>query len=262
MKLYSVPPDTWQSLQTKVAQLLGEVGYETKVEKDIKTPRGTVNVDVLAISKNEIPKNTILCECKHWRHPVPKTIVHSFRTVVTDFGAHHGFIISKAGFQAGSYEAVQHTNVSLMDWEGFENYFKVRWLTAKQFSVSRTTKPLYDYVSVGFTVFFKEEYNQLSADEKSQYERLTNKYFHISFHASNLNFRNPETNEFDPIFFESLFRAAEKDLKNKFESYEAYYTFLVEQAKDGVEEFDQLFKQQLRRMEKEINDITITCRAR
>jgi hypothetical protein len=38
-----------------------------------------------------------------------------------------GLFISSAGFQAGAYSVVKHTNVHLLDWHGFEEMFAERW---------------------------------------------------------------------------------------------------------------------------------------
>jgi restriction system protein len=53
-----------------------------------------------------------------------------FRTVVGDFGAHRGFIISSRGFQSGAYEAAANSNVDLVDWQTFQQLFVERWFRA------------------------------------------------------------------------------------------------------------------------------------
>ncbi|MGN6212022.1 restriction endonuclease [Parafilimonas sp.] len=247
MDIYSKTPKDWRDLQNKVARFLSELGYETDVEKDIKTVREIINIDVFAVNNKQIPQSKILCECKFWNNPVPKTIVHAFRTAVTDFGANYGIIISKAGFQSGSHEAVKNTNILLLNWEEFQNYFRVKWIKSKQFLVSKETKPLYDYISAGFPVFFKEQYNKLSEAELKTFEALNWKYFHISFNSSNLDYKDFNTNDFDLRVFEMFFEQAEKDFNRSFASYEEYYNYLIEKAKKGIEEFDNLFNEKLRR---------------
>jgi hypothetical protein len=44
----------------------------------------------------------------------PQQIVHSFRTVMADTGAHRGHTISRAGFQSGAFEATANTNIDLV----------------------------------------------------------------------------------------------------------------------------------------------------
>ena len=240
-------PADWKDLQNKVARLLSEIGYDCEVEKDIQTTRETINVDVYAIIHKDIPHSKILCECKHWIQPVPKTIVHAFRTAVGDFGANYGIIISKAGFQSGAYEAAKNTNILLMNWEEFEEYFKTRWIKSKTFQVSRETRPLYDYISAGFLVFFKEQYQKLSPEELKMFDYLNTKYFHFAFHGSNLNYKDFNTNEFDNRLFDTLYKSAEKEFGQSFSSLEDYYRFIVEKSKEGIQEFDNLFKEKLRK---------------
>jgi hypothetical protein len=44
-------------------------------------------------------KPIILVECKFWAKSISQETIHAFRTVVADFGANLGFIVSKNGFQ-------------------------------------------------------------------------------------------------------------------------------------------------------------------
>jgi hypothetical protein len=85
---------TWQDLQREVARILAECGFTVEVEKVLTTVRGEVEVDVYA---QEIVKGRtyqLLCECKHWDRAVRQTVIHSFRTIVSDFGANVGYLIS------------------------------------------------------------------------------------------------------------------------------------------------------------------------
>ncbi len=125
--IYSDLPSDWRDLQFKTARILEESGFEVEVEKTIELARGEVVVDVYAVDLTTTPSSIYLAECKHWNRSVPKSVVHSFRTVVSDAGSHHGLIISKEGFQAGAYEAIEHTNVKLLDWRQFETLFEERW---------------------------------------------------------------------------------------------------------------------------------------
>lgn len=251
MKVYSTSPQSWQDLQRKVADFLAELGYDTEIEKNIQTVRETINIDVVAINTIDIPQSKILCECKHWSNPVPKTVVHAFRTVVADFGANYGIIISKAGFQSGSHEAVKNTNILLLDWDTFQEYFKVKWIKNKQFAVSMKTRPLYDYVSAGFYVFFKEQYNLLSQFNLQIFENLNREYFHFAFNSSNLDYKDHYTNDFNLELFEALVQETERLFNQNFVSCDEYYNFLVENSEEGIRKFDELFKQNLR-LEKRI----------
>lgn len=247
MNIYEDLPKNWKDLQIKVAELLTVVGYKCDVEKDIQTVRETINIDVFAANYKEIPTSVILCECKYWDTAVPKTVIHSFRTAVSDFGANHGLIISKKGFQSGSYEAIKNTNILLFDWIEFQKYFLYKWIVGQTLKTSVETKALYDYVNVGFLVFFKQELSNLNDKELAEYHSLSNEYFHYAFHGSNLEYKNLNTNEFDIDFFNALFDQAEKVFGVKFKSYCEYYEFIVEKSMEGIEKLDKLFKQKLRR---------------
>lgn len=128
LKIYDTAPADWKQLQQFTGVILSECGFDTEIEKTIETVRGKVQVDVYAERKKVFESKTI-CECKYWQSPVPQTIIHAFRTIISDTGASQGFIISKAGFQKGAYEAIRNSNVSILSWEEFQDKFKMEWLT-------------------------------------------------------------------------------------------------------------------------------------
>lgn len=66
-------------------------------------------------------------ECKYWKSAVPQTVVHSFRAVVADSGAHLGLIVSRSGFQPGAEVAASFSNVELVNWSEFQRLFAERW---------------------------------------------------------------------------------------------------------------------------------------
>ncbi|QUS54071.1 hypothetical protein [Pseudovibrio brasiliensis] len=47
--------------------------------------------------------------------------------MTADFGANVGYIISKAGFQSGAFEASELTNIKLMTWKEFQLEFEEQW---------------------------------------------------------------------------------------------------------------------------------------
>ncbi len=120
-------PEDWRDLQNRAARVLRESGLEASTDQEIELARGTVRVDVLARDASTTPPATYICECKHWQKSVSKDIVHGFRTVVTDSGAHLGFVISSAGFQGGAHEAAAFSNLKLVTWVGFQELFADRW---------------------------------------------------------------------------------------------------------------------------------------
>lgn len=128
MDIFKHKPENWRELEIKVTEIFSQCGFKADNNVEIKTVRGTVNVDVLAIDNNITPNTTILIECKYWNTNIPQTVIHSFRTIVNDYGANHGLIISRNGFQSGSYEAVKNTNIKLLSWNEFLEMFELRWL--------------------------------------------------------------------------------------------------------------------------------------
>lgn len=129
--MFDTDPKTWKDLQNMVAQTFYEMDCEAETEKSITTVRGGVNVDVFVTDNNHVPPIVCLCECKHWSHRVPKTVVHAFRTVVADYGANLGMIISRRGFQVGSHEAVGKSNVVLLSWGEFVRMYEARWTESR-----------------------------------------------------------------------------------------------------------------------------------
>lgn len=247
MEIYKQQPKNWKDLQVKVAEILSVCGYQCKVEKNIQTIRETINVDVLATNSQDIPSSIIICECKYWNSKVPKTVIHSFRTTVADFGANYGIIISKKGFQSGCFEAVKNTNILLLDWTEFQNFFFPKWIVGKTLQTSILTSALYNYVSAGFLVFFKHELYNLDEQELIIFHNLNSEYFHPAFHGSNLDYKDIATQRFDLNFFNELVKQAEKIFSQQFDSYNDYFEYLVYKCAEGTTKFDLLFKQQLRR---------------
>jgi len=89
---------------------------------------GNVEIDVFAEELVRGRRYIVLCECKYWKSAIPQNVVHGFRTVVADTGAHKGYIISMKGFQAGSFKAADATNLELVTWEQFQESFDSSWL--------------------------------------------------------------------------------------------------------------------------------------
>ncbi len=121
-------PTTWKGLQEDVVALLKECGFSVESPKVIQTPRGEVEVDVYAEEIINDRKYIIVCECKYWKKRVPKTVIHSFRTVISETGANIGYVISTKGFQSGAVIASKSTNLCLLDWEEFQNSFEKTWV--------------------------------------------------------------------------------------------------------------------------------------
>lgn len=124
----SATPRDWRDLQYQVAIILSECGFRVAVEKTVSTARGEVEIDVLAEEDVKGRRYAIICECKHWKSRVPKSVIHGFRTVTSDIGANRGYIISSSGFQTGASAASEFTNLDLLTWPEFQEQFQETWL--------------------------------------------------------------------------------------------------------------------------------------
>ena len=121
-------PTDWRALQAGVCRLLNDVGLSAKVEVELPTPRGRVVVDVFATDENSVDNITYIVECKNWNSAIPKTVVHSFTTVMQETGANIGYIVSQNGLQSGADEYTRHTNITGLTYQALqERYFNVWW---------------------------------------------------------------------------------------------------------------------------------------
>jgi hypothetical protein len=120
-------PADWKELQKGVCRIFRNIGLYANVEVDLETPRGSVNVDVLAIDGRSVDKIKYIVECKNWNHPIPQHVVHSFTTVMHETGANIGFIISKVGLQAGAKQYTESTNISGFTYLEFQQRYFTAW---------------------------------------------------------------------------------------------------------------------------------------
>jgi len=141
-------PQDWRDLQNLVAKIFDELGCSAEIDKTINTVRGTVAVDVFVKDPSHTPPLVFLCECKYWSSSIPKTVVHAFRTVVGDFGANRGYLISKLGFQSGAIEAAHNSSVELMTWAEFQNVFYDRWIQAMTERLYESADAIFEYMDV------------------------------------------------------------------------------------------------------------------
>lgn len=143
-QIFDTMPRSWRDLQDCVAQVFSEMGCQVQVGTTVKLPRGTVELDVMVRDTSTVPHSLYVCECKNWAKRIPKSIVHSFRTVVSELGANRGFLISRNGVQSGAREAAEFTNIDLMSWRQFENIMFDRWLMG----ITRQLDPLFAWAYV------------------------------------------------------------------------------------------------------------------
>lgn len=126
-KIFDHKPKTWQELEEMVCQAFNEMGYKCEKNYEISTVRGKVKVDLFAVDERTPIPTIVLCECKYWNKPVEQSVVHSFRSVCADIGAHYGLIISKKGFQAGAKATRESTNIHLLNFDQFQSTFFEEW---------------------------------------------------------------------------------------------------------------------------------------
>lgn len=139
------PPVTWQELEQVVCNILAECGMNAQRQVHLPLLRGAADVDVLADDVQNGITTRIVCECKYWQSAVPQAVVHAFRSVLVETGAHRGYIISKAGFQSGAYEAAHATNIELLTFEEFQRNFFERWIMARLESLENSVGGLNTY---------------------------------------------------------------------------------------------------------------------
>jgi hypothetical protein len=125
--IFDTEPNNWKELQDFVGQMYRECGFETEVSKVVDLVRGKKEIDVYTQDNSSEYKPIILVECKFWNSSISQETIHSFRTVVGDFGANIGFIVAKNGFQSGSYEAVRNTNIRLVTLKELEREYYSKW---------------------------------------------------------------------------------------------------------------------------------------
>jgi predicted helicase len=247
MQIFEKEPSDWQDLQVKVAKLFADLNFTVEVEKDIKTARETVNVDVIA-NYNSFPKESILVECKFWTSAIPKTIIHAFRTVVGDYGANTGYIISRNGFQQGAYEATSNSNIVLMTFGEFQEAFRERYVSEAVNRLQKVGYPLRRYADWSESAFDKE-IDKLSPEKKERFKNLQLRYNDISLSSVWIGlYKSVITGELDMESVDHTVERVRQYVKDKkINCYSDYFDYLINLFKVGLQEFDDLFGKQLRK---------------
>jgi hypothetical protein len=180
-------PNTWTDLQSTVAGILREMGFKTSSPKKLKLARGTVEVDVFSVDMTTEPNIVYICEAKYWNKNVPKTVVHAFRSVVSDSGANVRLIISKKGFQRGAQEAAEYSNIRLMTFEEFEKMFVDRWLitAAAAYASADRFITLTDYIGAP-----PKEWDTWPRARRDDFSRLNRLYDVISGEVMTMHFNH------------------------------------------------------------------------
>jgi hypothetical protein len=170
----STLPKSWRDLQDAVARILHECSFSVETDKPISTPRGAVIIDISAEETVQGRINTILCECKYWKRRIPQSVIHSFRTVMSDIGANHGYIISLRGFQSGSISAAKSTNIHLVTLDEFQNNFEETWLhTYFTPTITRELDQLFSFID---PVAVPRDFFDLSPSDQDHYREVFRKW--------------------------------------------------------------------------------------
>ncbi|HCD1330361.1 TPA: restriction endonuclease, partial [Klebsiella variicola subsp. variicola] len=165
-------PDDWRELQAGVQRIFRNVGMKADVEVDLQTPRGTINVDVLAIDTRSVDKIKYIVECKNWSNSIPQSVVHSFTTVMHETGANIGFIVTKQGLQQGAIQYTKNTNITGMTYLEFqERYFEAWWKRYFCPRIGDAADEPFQYVEP-FNSQRDREYDRLTPEKQGCFDRL------------------------------------------------------------------------------------------
>lgn len=241
LKIVYEPPNSWQDLELIVAKILRQCGFNAERGKQISTVRGTVDIDVFAKDNNSIPSSEYLIECKYWNTDIPQTVIHSFRTVVNDYGSQYGLIIAKKGFQSGAYEATKNTNIRLLSWNEFLSLFEKRWLLNRIRSIHHIAKPLHIYTD-HLDVF--DYLDHLTKSEKSQYQELCKEYIRYSIYSHEITFEEIVSMSLSyKEQIDNIIQTAQKHFDDyPFNSYTDFFERIEQKCVEGIQLFEELFK--------------------
>ncbi|MFD1357645.1 restriction endonuclease [Fictibacillus halophilus] len=241
MRIVHEPPNSWQDLELIVAKILKECGFDTERGKDITTVRGTVDIDVYAKDHNSTPSSVYLIECKYWNTDIPKTIIHSFRTVVGDYGAQHGLIIAKKGFQSGAYEATKNTNIHLLSWNEFLSFFENRWLHNRLRNLHRISEPLRIYND---PLDVSDYIAHLSEVEMMYYQTLCKDYMGYSIYSHKMTYEKIKSLHLShKEQIENIIQTAQKHFDGiSINCYNDFFEHIEQKCVEGIRLFEELFK--------------------
>jgi hypothetical protein len=180
-------PEDWKDLQDGVRRIFRNLGLSSEVEINLATPRGSVNVDVLAVDERSLDKIKYIVECKNWNTTIPQSVVHSFTTVMHETGANIGFVISKYGLQSGAREYTNNTNIIGLTYLEFqEKYFKAWWLRYFCPRIGDAADRVLQYTE-NFNSLRDEAYKNLTEENKSKFDLLQKQYVAHSWTLSMFN---------------------------------------------------------------------------
>jgi restriction system protein len=104
----------WKKYQEDAASYFRSLGLNATTDTTIEGVRTSHDIDVLVKSHYVGFDIMWIIECKHWKTPVNKLHVLALREIVSDVGADRGILLSEGGFQSGTIEAANLTNVQVI----------------------------------------------------------------------------------------------------------------------------------------------------
>lgn len=246
--IYHDEPKDWKDLQIRVAKIFSDMGYDAEIEKDLALVRGKVNVDVFATRKILNTEETQIAECKYWTTAVPKTVVHSVRTILSDYGANTGYIISRKGFQEGAYEAVQNSNLHLFDFNQFQTEFRTQWINNVVDELEMIGYPLRKY-SDHMESFYYKYYDELEESKQKQFRQLQYEYENISMKTFRFYYKNIINGKLELNCLDNVVQDNSKTFPKDItiNCLMDYFEYLKRISKEGVAKFDNLFGLPLRK---------------
>lgn len=174
LRIFDRDPTDWQDLEAMVAQAFAEMGYVTNRRHKLATVRGSIEIDVHAVKTSTPLPTVVLCECKYWSRAVSQDVIHAFRSVCSDAGAHFGIIISSVGFQSGAEASRHATNVHLLDFASFQETFFREWQSGAMMMLSRMRNQILPLLRAQFG--FQENGLDIVSSEKLEGLDPFNKY--------------------------------------------------------------------------------------
>jgi len=246
--IYDTEPADWKDLQNRVGKIFSDMGFTASVEKDIETVRGIVNADVYAEKTAQLTREVHICECKLWNAPIPKSVVHSFRTVISDYGANAGYIISKNGFQSGAIEAAKNSNVFLLTFNEFQNEIREKWL---DYVVDELEKVGYPFrkITDPMESFYDKKLNQFDEKKKEHILKLMAKYHTLSLSSFRLNYKHAISGQLEIEWIDDVITNNIKRFPQdaNLTCLMNYFDYLKEFCINGLQEFDELYGEPLRK---------------
>lgn len=146
--IFDTEPKNWRELQDFVWKMFQECWFQIEIWKIVDLVRWKKEIDVYVEDIWSEYKTIILIECKFRNKPINQEVIHSFRTVVSDSWANIWFIVSKQGFQKGSIDAVEKTNIKLVTLKELEEKYYKKWqknISEENSKYSDILFPYFDY---------------------------------------------------------------------------------------------------------------------